>query len=66
MSRAQVYELCKKCSRPSKMRVDFLGKVEIVDVVCDCKKKEKSKSGLWQFKAKPYEPSARRRRNDYY
>lgn len=40
MSSAQVFELCKKCKAPSKMRIDFLGKVSYVDVVCKCNSSE--------------------------
>ncbi len=61
MSSAQVYELCKVCKRPSKMRIDFLGKVEIVNVICDCRKKERrddTRNG--------YKTNCRRVRRDYY
>ena len=47
MSCAQVFELCKVCKKPSKMRIDFLGKVNIVDVVCDCQNKEQDRWLLW-------------------
>ena len=43
MSNAQVFELCKKCKTPSKMRIDFLGKVSYVDVVCKCNSSEETK-----------------------
>lgn len=36
MSSVQVYEICKVCNRPSKARIEFFGKVEIVDLMCDC------------------------------
>ena len=42
MSSAQVFELCKKCKSPSKMRIDFLGKVNYVDVVCKCNRTEET------------------------
>ena len=45
MSSAQVFELCKKCKAPSKMRIDFLGKVSYVDVVCRCNRTEKKSKG---------------------
>ena len=44
MSSAQVFELCKKCKTPSKMRIDFLGKVSYVDVVCKCNSKDENKT----------------------
>lgn len=40
MSSAQVFEVCKVCGKPTKMRIDFLGKVEIVDVACECERNE--------------------------
>ncbi len=43
MSSAQVFELCEKCKTPSKMRIDFLGKVSYVDVVCECGKNKDAK-----------------------
>lgn len=61
MSCAQVFELCKVCKKPSKMRIDFLGKINIVDVVCDCQNKEREKVGQKRFKA-----SSRTVRRDYY
>lgn len=61
MSCAQVFELCKVCKKPSKMRIDFLGKINIVDVVCDCQNKERSKVEKKRFKA-----SGRTVRRDYY
>lgn len=43
MSSAQVFELCKKCKTPSMMRIDVLGKVSYVNVVCECGKNEDAK-----------------------
>lgn len=42
MSSAQVFELCKKCKSPSKMRIDFLGKVSYINVVCKCNSSEET------------------------
>lgn len=61
MSSTQVYELCKVCKRPSKMRIDFLGKIEIVDVVCNCRKKERKDDYR-----KRYKTNCRPVRRDYY
>lgn len=47
MSSAQVFELCKKCKAPSKMRIDFLGKVSYVDVVCKCNNKDEDKKQIF-------------------
>ena len=54
MSCAQVFELCSKCKRPNKMRIDFLGEVRIVDVVCDCEKKEREQNEQKQYKTRKY------------
>lgn len=54
MSSAQVFELCKKCKRANKMRIDFLGEVRIVDVVCDCEKIKREKNKQRRYKARKY------------
>lgn len=54
MSSAQVFELCKKCKTPNKMRIDFLGKVSYVDVVCECGKNKDVKKKLFCKPARKY------------
>ena len=54
MSSAQVFELCKKCKTPNKMRIDFLGKVSYVDVVCKCNRVDNSKKSNYKSVNKYY------------
>ena len=54
MSSVQVYEICKACNKPSKARVEFLEKVKIVDLVCDCDKKKREQDEKKRCKARKY------------
>lgn len=40
MNSATVIEKCPLCGKPSKMRIEILGKVNEVPVKCDCKIEE--------------------------